>query len=346
MKTGFPVIGGHHHASIGGENSFWPSFTDVMMVITLIFLMATSLLVVRNWQLVAELQESIAAEQTASEIIEITNQENATLEERLTNAEQANSILRLRLLKQNEQLANAQARLLGQAATISALESQTENLQDELAMTQAELTAATLEIDEVNTQKRSLSRQIEEINQQLADQTRLSEKLRTELSFTRDQVAELTETGESQQRSIVQLTQEQSRLQQERSRLAQKTALLDAEIRSYHQQLATLQNDYDAVQAKYEELIKPSRSAQGKYIVEVYYVKSESGDVIRFRQPGQSEYEQVSLEETERRLDQIKAEQGDNLYVKIIIPQDSGLTYTEAWNFTRRLLVKYDYYYQ
>ena len=92
MDTSFPPIGGSH-AGIGGENSFWPSFTDIMMVVTMIFLMATSLLVVRNWQLVAELQESIQAEQMAEEIIELTSQENATLEERLANAEQANSCL-------------------------------------------------------------------------------------------------------------------------------------------------------------------------------------------------------------------------------------------------------------
>ncbi len=68
-----------HFAPIGqlreshtGDNSFWPSFTDIMMVITMIFLMATSLLVVRNWQLVAELKESIAAEQIASQVIENT----------------------------------------------------------------------------------------------------------------------------------------------------------------------------------------------------------------------------------------------------------------------------------
>jgi hypothetical protein len=66
MDTSFPQIGGSH-AGIGGENSFWPSFTDIMMVVTMIFLMATSLLVVRNWQLVAELQESIAAERMAAQ---------------------------------------------------------------------------------------------------------------------------------------------------------------------------------------------------------------------------------------------------------------------------------------
>ena len=80
MTANFPPIGGSH-AGIGGENSFWPSFTDIMMVVTMIFLMATSLLVVRNWQLVAELQESIAAEHIAAQMIESTSLENATLEE-------------------------------------------------------------------------------------------------------------------------------------------------------------------------------------------------------------------------------------------------------------------------
>ena len=108
MNNGFVQIGSSH-AGLGGENSFWPSFTDVMMVITLIFLMATSILVVRNWQLVAELQESVAAEQIASQMIESTSLENATLEERLANAEQSNSILRLRLMRKDEELSNAQS---------------------------------------------------------------------------------------------------------------------------------------------------------------------------------------------------------------------------------------------
>src|SRR5210317_327937 len=105
-----------------GDNSFWPSFTDIMMVITMIFLMATSLLVVRNWQLVAELKESIAAEQMASQTIEITVQENATLEERLANAEQSNSILRLRALKKDEELKIADENIQLQQKTIERLE--------------------------------------------------------------------------------------------------------------------------------------------------------------------------------------------------------------------------------
>mgnify|MGYP000346976662 FL=1 len=98
MNKGFVQIGGSQ-SGMSSDNSFWPAFTDVMMVITLIFLISTSILVVRNWQLVAELQESVAAERMAVQIIKSTSLENATLEERLANAEQGNSILRLRLMK-------------------------------------------------------------------------------------------------------------------------------------------------------------------------------------------------------------------------------------------------------
>ena len=339
MNQDFVQIGGHH-AGIGGENSFWPSFTDVMMVITLIFLMATSLLVVRNWQLVAELQESVAAERIAAELIESTTQENITLEERLANAEQANSILRLRLMKKDEELLEAQASIRAQKSSIASLETRNRDLGQSLDQTRAQLDAANLEIDaamaqnqEMAQQLANLNQQMAALNQQLAQQRLEGEQARSQLQAALDaargEIAELSESSVTQQRNISQLTREK--------------ALLNEEI---EEQLLTLEGEYETVKSKYEELIRPARSAKGKYIAEVYYVKRESGDVIRYRQPGEKDFSRLSLTEVEARLDKLKQEQGKNLYVKIIIPQDSGLTYSEAWNFMRSLLVKYDYYYQ
>ncbi len=338
MDTSFPQIGGSH-AGIGGENSFWPSFTDIMMVITMIFLMATSLLVVRNWQLVAELQESVAAERLAAEMVETTEQEKLTLEERLANAEQSNSILRLRLLKRAEELSQAQNTMREQDTRISSLELQNTDLAASLEQSQAQLAAANLEIDAATAQNQELAQQMAELNrqmaslnQQLAQQQVASEQTQQQLESARTQIAELTESSAAQQQNISQLTQERT--------------LLNREIEAYNQQLLTLKGDYETVKSKYEELIKPARSAKGKYIAEVYYVKGQSGNVIRYRQPGDSDYSRLSLTEVEARLAKLKQEQGDNLYVKIIIPQDSGLSYSEAWQFMRNLLVKYDYYYQ
>ena len=331
MDNGFPSIGGSH-AGIGGENSFWPSFTDIMMVITMIFLMATSLLVVRNWQLVAELQESIAAEQIASQMIESTSQENATLEERLANAEQSNSILRLRLLRKEEELDLAQIAIREQETRIASIELQNTELQFTLQQSQSQLQAAGLEIDAASAQSRELSQQIAELNQRLSQQQLEHDQTRTQLESARKQIAGLSESSTRQQQSIALLTQEK--------------ALLNQEIESYNQQLLTLKGDYETIKSKYQELIKPARTARGKYIAEVYYVKGESGNLIRYRQPGDKNFSRLSLAEVETRLARLKREHGENLYVKIIIPEDSGLTYNEAWEFMRKLLVKYDYYYQ
>ena len=338
MHSTFPQIG-TSHAGIGGENSFWPSFTDIMMVVTMIFLMATSLLVVRNWQLVAELQESIAAERIAAQMIESTTQEKLTLEERLANAEQSNSILRLRLMKKDEELENAQSTIRDQETAIAALELSNRELEDSLETTRAQLESSNLEIDAATAQYQQLSRQVAALQEQLRQQQLADEKTRDELESARTQIAELSASSERQQQSISRLTQEKTELTQER-------ILLNREIEAYNQQLLTLKGDYETVKSKYEELIKPARSAKGKVIAEVYYVKGQSGNVIRYRQPGDLNYSRLSLAEVEKRLARLKQEHGKNLYVKIIIPQDSGLSYSEAWEFMRNLLVKYDYYYQ
>ncbi|MCG6888611.1 MAG: hypothetical protein LJE92_03410 [Gammaproteobacteria bacterium] len=331
MNNGFAQIGSSH-SGIGGENSFWPSFTDVMMVITLIFLMATSLLVVRNWQLVAELQESIAAERMATQMIESTSLENATLEERLANAEQSNSILRLRLMKKDEELSSAQSTISEQESSIASLQQENRAMQSSLQQTRDELAAANLEINATTAQSNEMARQLAQLQQQLAQQQQAGEEIRAELDSARLQISELTTSSTQQQQAISQLTEEKAQLSQE--------------IIAYNQQLLTLKGEYETVKSQYEELIKPARSAKGKHIAQVYYVKDESGPVIRYRQPGDAGFSRLNLAEVEKRLAQLKREYGKDLYIKIIIPENSGLTYNEAWEFMRNLLVKYDYYYQ
>ena len=331
MNNGFVQIGANQ-AGIGGENSFWPSFTDVMMVITLIFLMATSILVVRNWQLVAELQESVAAERMAAQLIESTSMENATLEERLANAEQSNSILRLRLLKKDEELATAQLAIRDQDSNLASLQQQNLELQASLEQSRSELDAANLEINAATSQFNEMARQIALLNEKLAQRQEEGEQVRAQLESARVEIAELSASSRQQQQDITQLTEEKR--------------LLAHEITAYNQQLLTLKGDYETIKSQYEELIKPARSAKGKHIAQVYYIKDDSGTVIRYRQPGDADFSRLSLAEVEERLEKLKREHGKDLYIKIIIPEDSGLTYNEAWEFMRSLLVKYDYYYQ
>ena len=412
MQNNFAPIG-QLQSSHSGDNSFWPSFTDIMMVITMIFLMATSLLVVRNWQLVAELQDSIAAEQLAAQLIQSTSEENFTLEERLANAEQSNSILRLRILKKDEELLLAKDAMQQQEIQIASLE--IANADFKLALEQANKSIATtnLKIDRVNRRNIEIENQVAQLSAQLSQQRAESDKTNILLSAAQAEIGSLTQSTQAQQQNISSLTQEKQRLdeeieaykrqllalksefktllskaeaniesltrssetqQRDISSLTQEKLLLNQnissleqekqllnqnissltrdkqlrnqEIESYNRQLLTLKGEYEVVKSKYEELIKPARSAKGKYIAEVYYIKGNNGKVIRYKQPGDSKLVDLPLAEVEKRLSRLKAEQGKDLYVKIIIPQDSGLTYSEAWDFMRNLLVKYDYYYQ
>ncbi len=291
--------------------------------------MATSLLVVRNWQLVAELRESVEAEQVASQRIVSTSLENSTLEERLVNAEQSNSILRLRLLKKDEALQVSTNSLRQQKFYIEAIEADNERLKASLGASLTALALANTEIGSVKTLQQTLDIQVLTLKQQLQSAEFEQKKLTTQLTKAQ---SDLVASKQSQQKNIADLMRQKQ--------------LLSQEVEAYNQQLLALKGDYETVKTKYEDLIKPARSAKGKYIVEVYYIRGAGGEVIRYKQPGNADFIDLSLAQVEKRLTKLKREKGNDLYVKIIIPTDSGLTYNEAWEFMRNLLAKYDYYYQ
>ena len=64
------------------------------------------------------------------------------------------------------------------------------------------------------------------------------------------------------------------------------------------------------------------------------------------RKPGDAGYQSMGLSQLNTTLGDLKLNHGKDLYVKIIIPSNSGLSYNQAWAFTRDTLAKYDYYYQ
>ena len=316
---------GQHGIENGDEASFWPSFTDIMMVVVLIFLMATSLLIVRNWNLVADLQSSMEAEKQAEQMIQSASLENATLEERLVNAEQLNSILRLRLLDKEEQLKKAALLNTDREKSIEKLELQKLQIRQQVVIKATQLEEAESSIQILSAKVQESERLLNEMKQQLEQQIAQTHQMQMELELAN---AEIVILGNNS------------------TQLQQDINLLEQEKIDYNRQLLSLKGDYEVVKSKYEQLIKPARSAKGKYIAEVFYVKEKNKEVIRFKLPGDKTYTDMSQQEVERRLDALKNDKGSDLYVKIIIPQDSGLTYNEAWGFMKDMLDRYDYYYQ
>jgi len=322
--SAFSPLGPHSLDSDNGD-SFWPSFTDIMMVVVLIFLLTTSLLIVRNYHLVAELQDSIEAEKMAAQMIETTTMENATLEERLINAEQLNSILRLRVLEKDELLNKAERENARKLQMITTLETEKLNLKNQILLGQTDLKDAYSKISSITAESEQFAQQLGELKLKLEQQRQILLATQQELEMATAEIAALNATTEKQKTSIQMLEQEKI---------------------EYNRQLLSLKGDYEVVKSKYDQLIKPSRSAQGKYVAEVYYVKEKGGDVYRFKEPGDKNYSNLPLAKVEQRLTELKQQKGKDLYVKIIIPKDSGLSYNDAWNLMKSLLDKYDYYYQ
>ena len=117
-------------------------------------------------------------------------------------------------------------------------------------------------------------------------------------------------------------------------------------VESTQQLMVALKGDYVDLEQKYNKLVRPARSPEGRHVVEVRITKSSGINFYSLRSPGEAEASRVTLEQLHARLSAAKQQHPNNLYTRIIIPDDSGLSYNEAWSFTNDILSKYDYYHQ
>ena len=279
------------------SESFWPSFTDIMMVVVIIFLLTSMLLMVKNWELLDQLRNSMAAEEQAEKIILDTSQVNATLEEQLAQAQNEISMLRMQLLQSDEQASQ-------------------------------------------------MSMALEDKEQQIIIVLSENEQLKNSLTSNENQIASLSSRISSMEENLSQLNidvqQKQKALDEER----QKIIIITQERDSQARKLSTLEDDFGSLKVKYDKLIKPARTAKGKYVVSVNFERIKDKERIRFKDSGDKNYTVVTEKELHNKLAKLKKQHPKKLYIKIVIPKESGLTYSEAWTFMKGLLQKYDYYYQ
>ena len=279
------------------SESFWPSFTDIMMVVVIIFLLTSMLLMVKNWELLDQLRNSMAAEEQAVKIINDTSQENATLEEQLAHAQNEISMLRMQLLQASEQANQLNVELEDKDRQIVIVLSENEQLKSAVNKNENQIT--------------SLSSQISAMN---------------------DNLSQLS----------IDVEQKQNELDEER----QKIIIITQERDSQSRKLSSLEDDFGSLKVKYDKLIKPARTAKGKYVVSVNFERIKGKERIRFKDSGQESYTVVTEKQLHSKLAELKKKYPKKLYIKIVIPKESGLTYSEAWTFMKDLLHKYDYYYR
>jgi len=279
------------------SESFWPSFTDIMMVVVMIFLLTSMILMVKNWELLDQLRSSMAAEEQAEKIIQDTSQENATLEEQLAQAQNEISMLRMQLLQASEQANQLNVELDDKDRQIVIMLSDNAKLKNSVDKNENQITG-----------------------------------LNSQLSSMQDKLAQLN----------IDIEQKQNKLNEER----QKIIIITQERDNQAHRLSSLEDDFGSLKVKYDKLIKPSRSAKGKYMVSVNYERVKGKERIRFKDSGQDNYSAVSKKQLHKKLAKLHKKYPKKLYIKIVIPNESGLTYNEAWTFMKETLHKYDYYYQ
>ena len=284
-------------SSHSNSESFWPSFTDIMMVVVMIFLLTSMLLMVKNWELLDQLRNSMAAEMQAEKIIDDTSKENATLEEQLAQAQNEISMLRMQLLQASEQA------------------------------------------NQMNVE-------LEDKEQQIVIVLSENEQLKNSLENTENKIVRLSSKVSSMEENLSQLNidveQKQQALEDER----QKIIIITQERDTQSRKLAALEDSFGSLKVKYDKLIKPARTAKGKYVVSVNFERIRGKERIRFKDSGDKNYTVVTEKQLHSKLARLKKKHPKKLYIKIVIPKESGLTYNEAWSFMKNLLHKYDYYYQ
>jgi chromosome segregation ATPase len=309
MDEGFVDL--RRNLSTTGEGSFWPSFTDIMMVVAMIFMIASTALVVRNWDLVRELRATIMAEQQAEEKARSATETSATLEEQLARARRELAELRSRLA-QSEETNQARTRQLNRQ-------------EQRLLALQAERQQLTADLEKSGLAVR---------------------RSRDELAQAQAQVKQLVDARDSLQTRLQQALDDMTMLEQRSVEQAAELAAAQQQRVQSEQQLVSLQGEYDDIRIKYDKLVKPARSSSGKHVVAVRYWKDGEYYHLRLRDADEEQYYPVTREQLHARLSELKDKYADKLYVKVIIPDDSGLSYSEAWGFTFDILKKYDYYHQ
>lgn len=308
-----------------GNESFWPSFTDVMTVIVMIFLISMVVVLLRNMELVKQVRATLQAQQAAMELARATDEEKENLASQLHRAQgQAHSAedraaqLQLEVMRLREQ-----NQLRGKV--INERNQDIANLMEERSNLTQQAAQLLLE-----------RQQLEEA----ADQTR------NQLNISRQEMADLQQRLSTLQTHF---QEQEQQLEVAETTLRQQNELLTSareDRQQVEQKYLVLADEFDNLKVSYDKLVRPARSAKGRYLVEVRYIKREGNYQISWRQGGAGNFNPISSIELDKVLGRLKQQKQDGLYIKIILPENSGLSYSEAWKFTSHLHKNYDYYFQ
>jgi septal ring factor EnvC (AmiA/AmiB activator) len=287
------------------DSSMWPTFTDIMTVVLMIFMFTMIAMIIKNSNLLQKL--NITEGQ-----LELTEKTQQKLQTQIVDLEQKLKDKKMELILLSDEKTMLQKNLDAKLAIISQLQKQSGTLDETVKI----LT------QEAHAKEEVLKKTKEAYDSQIAA---ITEDSRKQIEEFNQKFAELMQALQKKEEEISTITEGQQELE-----LA----------------LAKQRQEYSVLEDKYNKLIGPARSPLGKEVVTVMYSKAGSEYRILLQDLNTSSFKLISEKYLHERLSQLKGQYKDKLYIKVIFPEKSNLSYNEAWNFTREVLKKYDYYYQ
>jgi|UPI00037C4796 myosin heavy subunit len=318
------------------EDSFWPSFTDILTVIVMIFLMAMLVLLLRNMELISQLQDTMKQKEQVFRQSEQVKQQNISLAARLQQAEAHLHGLREKQQQLTARLDVEVAQQEKLSAHIQAQQARLEQLQQQNSEQESQLQAKDLTIAEQQAYQQRLEGRYALASQSLVEAT-------AKAAANQVQWERAAQHSQELEQHISALKDEQTRQQ----------ALMRKELQQWRVQaernsrdLVQVQDEYSALHARYIRLLRPARSPRNKHVVEVLYDDRDGVRVYGMRDSSNQPWREMAQRTLEEQLAVMKQQYGAQLYVRIIIPDNSPISFNEAWDFTHRMLKRYDYYYQ
>lgn len=326
--TDLRLNGGHHDVQEG----FWPSFTDIMTVVVMIFLISMVVLLVRNMELVNQLRATMEAERIAAELARATGEEKDSLSSALHRAEERVQQMQLEIMRLQDKGLRSETVIAEQVRAITALT----NERDDLAQQAAQLVLL----------RQRLEADVEKRQSELNAALQAIDNKQLQLSAAQRSIATLEQGMEQLRDRLAESQDESSRLQTAIAEQRQSLDEMRQQSQEFERRYLVLAGDYDSLKVKYDKLVRPARSSAGRHLIEVRYWK-ENGDYrVSWREGGEGSYQSISRTQLDKVLTRLVGEHENGLYVKVIFPENSGLSYNEAWEFTSHLHSNYDYYFK
>ena len=145
-NSGFTDLRMSHAHGMANDDSVWPSFTDIMTVIVMIFLMALVIILIRNVDLVDQLRETMKSEQEVAALQKATELQRLQLENLLSSTEDELATSQTNLASTQQQLSASEGELdktrqelASKLAILSSVEDELEAMQGQLNLTRQEL---------------------------------------------------------------------------------------------------------------------------------------------------------------------------------------------------------------